>query len=222
MFTFFKGGDFLGAIIAIVLVISLILLFKLLNKNKPSAAEIKGLEGEMRVNKILKAMKYTYFHDTLLKQGPVSSQFDHIVIFPDKTVVVIETKNKDGFISGSASDDRWTQVIGKNRYQFYNPILQNQGHIKMLYKKMDTHKLYGYKILSLVVFTSNKSTLRDTPSGVIHINELERTLRTLYKKKLFNRSRKFKKMLLFEDHSRNKREVQKHKEFAMRARYHKK
>lgn len=222
MFSLFKGGDILGAIIAIILIIGLIILLKLSKARKPSAAEMKGLAGEMKVNKILKALKYTYFHDTLLKQGSVSSQFDHIVIFPDKTVVVIETKNKDGFITGTATDERWLQVIGKNNYQFYNPILQNQGHIKMLYKKMDKHKLYGYKILSLVVFTSDKSTLKNTPSGVIHINELERTLRSLYRKKLFNRSRKFNKMLLLEDYSRNKREVQKHKEFAMRARYHKK
>lgn len=183
---------------------------------------MKGLLGEQKVNDILKKEKLIYFHDTLLKKGSVSSQFDHIVIFPNKTILVIETKNKDGFISGKANDEQWLQVIGKNRYSFYNPVKQNEGHIKMIYKKMNDYRLFGYKVLSLVIFTSDRSTLKNLPSNVIHINDLPSTLKILKKKTLFNHSRKFTRMLMKEDFSKNRREVQKHKDFAIRARNFKK
>jgi hypothetical protein len=208
-------------ILVILLLLVLFVYFRFFHKTEPTAAELKGLAGEQKVNDILKEHKLLFFHDVLLKQGPVSSQFDHIVVFPNKTILVIETKNKDGFIAGGSNDEKWLQVVGRNRYYFYNPIWQNEGHIKMLYKKMDKYRLYGYKILSLVVFTSDKCTLNDVPSSVIHISELPSTLNRLKKKSLFNRSRKFIRMLLSEDISRNKKEVQKHKNFAKRARYFK-
>ncbi|MCK2000174.1 NERD domain-containing protein [[Brevibacterium] frigoritolerans] len=189
-------------------------------KKKPTDGEIKGLIGEQKVNDILKEQKVLYFHDTLLKNGPASTQIDHICVFPNKTILVIETKNKDGVMSGTSFDEKWVQVLGKNRYEFYNPIKQNEGHIKFIHKKMNQHRLYGYKMLSLVVFTSNKSTLIDPPSGVIHIDQLPSVIKRLNKKTLFNRSKKFSRMLRKEDFSGNKREVHKHKDFAKRARYY--
>lgn len=207
--------------IILVLIIGLFLFSRLTLKSEPSTAEIKGIKGEEKVNDILKNLKVPFFHDTLLKKGSISSQFDHIVVYPNKTVLVIETKNKDGLISGNSTDEKWHQVIGRNHYYFYNPMKQNEGHIKMLYRKMDQHKLYGFKILSLVVFTSDKCTLKNVPPGTIHINELPSALNSLNKKTFFNRSRKFTQMIVFEDKSKNKCEVQKHIEFAKRARYKK-
>lgn len=208
-------------LLILISVISLYIYIRFSKRRKPSAAEIKGLEGEQRVNNILKELKLVYFHDSLLKQGSVSSQFDHIVVFPNKTIIVIETKNKDGIISGSSNDEKWSQTLGRNRYEFYNPMKQNEGHINMLYKKMNQYRLYGYRVLSLVVFTSERSNLKDVPSGVIHLDDLSSVLKPLIKKTLFNRSRKFTRMLLKEDYSGNKKEVNKHKKFAKNAKFFK-
>ena len=208
--------------LVLLILISILICVIKLEKRKPSAAELKGLDGERKVNDILKQHKLLYFHDTLLKKGSVTSQFDQIIVLPNKTILVIETKNKDGIITGYSSDEKWLQIIGKNRYYFYSPVLQNEGHIKMLYKKMDEYHLYGYKVLSLVVFTSERCKLEDVPSGVIHINELSSTLRYLNKKALFNRSRKFVRMLIKEDLSKKRNEVKKHKEFVKRVPHHKK
>ncbi|MFB8426347.1 nuclease-related domain-containing protein [Priestia megaterium] len=210
-------------LLIVLIVISIIALRIKVEKRKPSFAEIKGLMGEQKVNDVLKQHNLIYFHDTLLKQGPVSSQFDHIIVFPNKTVVVIETKDRNGIITGGANDEKWLQVAGnQNCYYFYNPIKQNIGHINMLYNKMDEYHLYGYRILSLVVFTSDKSVLKDVPSGVIHLNDLSQTLSNISGKSFFNRSKKFVHMLKREDFSRSKKEVRRHKEFAKRAPHHKK
>ena len=40
-------------------------------------------------------------------------------------------------IYGSENDKTWTQVMGKSRHKFYNPIHQNYGHIKAILKKVD-------------------------------------------------------------------------------------
>ncbi|WP_341285771.1 nuclease-related domain-containing protein [Priestia megaterium] len=210
-------------LLILLIVISIIVLIFKVEKRKPSFAEIKGLMGEQKVNDVLKQHNLLYFHDTLLKQGSVSSQFDHIIVFPNKTVVVIETKDRNGVITGSANDEKWLQIAGnRNCYYFYNPIKQNIGHINMLYKKMDEYRLCGYKVLSLVVFTSDKSVLKDVPSGVIHLSELSRTLNNIKGKSFFNRSKKFIHMLKREDFSRSKKEVRRHKEFAKKAPHHKK
>lgn len=210
----------LGLCLVLFIFIS-ILSSKAKTYQRNASAERKGLEGERKVNEILSKGKYIYFHDTLLKQGKATSQFDHIVVLPNKTVIVIETKNKDGVISGSALDNQWKQVIGRNHYSFYNPIMQNEGHIRMLYKKMNEYKLYGYRVVSLVVFTSERCSLQNAPQGVIHIRELPYALKQFKKKTLFNRSRPLISMLRREDLSKNKKEVYKHKEFAMNAKYYK-
>ena len=58
-------------------------------------------------------------------------QIDHILI-TNKAIYVIETKIiKVGFLVMKKSY-KWTQVIYKEKNQFYNPIKQNEGHIKTL------------------------------------------------------------------------------------------
>ena len=60
-----------------------------------------------------------------------SSQIDHIVVSM-YGIFVIETKNSKGWIYGSENAEYWTQNIYGKKYQLYNPILQNQGHVRAL------------------------------------------------------------------------------------------
>ena len=78
-----------------------------------------------------------------------TSQIDHIVIKP-AGVFVIETKNYEGKIYGKRTELKWTQVLagGKVTNEFYNPVKQNETHIKNI------KKFVGEKtpIYSMVVF----------------------------------------------------------------------
>lgn len=69
---------------------------------------------------------------TLPKNDGMTTQIDHIIV-SQYDIFVIETKNYKGWIFGSEKQERWTQVTkGGKKFQFYNPIRQNDGHIKAL------------------------------------------------------------------------------------------
>lgn len=119
---------------------------------------IRGRQGEASVARRLKSLpqtEYTVFNDLLVKNNGYSSQIDHVVV-SRYGVFVIETKNYNGWIYGGEHSEHWTQNIWGNKYRFYNPILQNQGHIKALKYHLSVH---NFPFISIVAFSSN-ATLR--------------------------------------------------------------
>jgi restriction system protein len=45
---------------------------------------------------------------------------------------VVETKNMDGWIFGSAQQETWTQQFFKKKFKFQNPLRQNYRHTRCL------------------------------------------------------------------------------------------
>lgn len=111
----------------IIFILSLVIIFVLLFQGK-------GALGEKRVSHILEKLpkdRYTVFNDVMFRTEFGSTQIDHIVVSP-YGVFVIETKTMQGWIYGSENDKYWTQNIYGNKYQLYNPIFQNYGHVRAL------------------------------------------------------------------------------------------
>lgn len=100
--------------------------------NLPS---VKGFFGEISIRILLKFLnkdKYLIINDVLIPtNNGTTAQIDHIVV-SIYGIFVIETKNYNGWIFGSENSKNWTQVIYKTKNHFYNPIMQNKGHIKAL------------------------------------------------------------------------------------------
>ena len=82
------------------------------------------------------------------------TQIDHVVV-SKYGVFVIETKNYSGWIFGSEKQKNWTQTIYKKKTRFYNPILQNNTHIKALQYFLDM----SMTMHSIIVF-SDAATLK--------------------------------------------------------------
>ena len=92
------------------------------------------------------------FHDLYLpKQRGGYAQVDVLVVTP-QGLVVIEMKDYSGWLFGSESQQYWTQVLnyGKEKYHFYNPLKQNQGHIKAL--REQSEQLSRIPIWNVVLF----------------------------------------------------------------------
>ena len=78
------------------------------------------------------------FHDLYLRNaGGNFTQID-LVLATKVGIIVFEVKDYSGWIFGNAYQEYWTQILayGKDRYQFYNPILQNQTHVENLKKRL--------------------------------------------------------------------------------------
>jgi hypothetical protein len=76
--------------------------------------------------------EFNALHDVMLKTRKGFSQIDNIVVSP-YGIFVIEAKNYDGWIFGDQDKKFWIQTFSNGRKnRFYNPIWQNNGHVKAL------------------------------------------------------------------------------------------
>ena len=75
--------------------------------------------------------EYILHNDLLFKSNGRSTQIDHLVVSP-YGVFVIETKGYKGWILGGEHSQYWVQTLYSYKFRFYNPILQNEGHVKFL------------------------------------------------------------------------------------------
>lgn len=115
-------------------------------------AKTKGYLGERKVRRVLKGLSRRggrSKNDILVPGARGTSQIDHLLI-TRHGLFVIETKNYSGFIQGSERENMWRQYFpdGKGAPRdFYNPILQNKGHICALralfpeYKNIPMHSI---------------------------------------------------------------------------------
>ena len=80
-----------------------------------------------------------------------TTQIDHLVITSNE-ILVIETKNWSGWIFGSEKQRQWTQSFpNKQKYSHYNPVLQNEGHCRVVRKIVGN----SIPVRSLIVFTGD-------------------------------------------------------------------
>ncbi|QSB25080.1 nuclease-related domain-containing protein [Flavobacterium sp. CLA17] len=115
----------------------------------------RGTKTERKlVLKLLKAgfPAQTIFHDLYLsnKYGDYS-QID-LVLATKVGIIVFEVKKYSGWIFGTGNQHKWTQVLayGKEKYYFYNPILQNKKHVENLKAKLTDFQ--NIPFFSVVVF----------------------------------------------------------------------
>lgn len=98
--------------------------------------KIKGDKGELEIEEEIirnfKEVTHIFKNVKVPKENGEISETD-LLLLSDKGIFVIESKNYGGLIYGSEDDYKWTQFFNRNsKYHFYNPIKQNNNHIKYL------------------------------------------------------------------------------------------
>ena len=106
------------------------------------------------------------FHDLYItKNDGKFSQID-LVVATRVGIIVFEVKDFSGWIYGKGNQTKWTQVLayGNEKYRFYNPILQNNTHIKQLRQKLKENVPF----YSVIVFygSSELQDINFIPGGV--------------------------------------------------------
>ena len=147
--------------------------------------EDKGENGEnvvMLKLKVLPEDKYLVMHNVTIPLSRSTSQIDHLVISV-YGLFVIETKNYSGSIYGMEHGEYWSQYLPKTKNQFYNPILQNAGHVRALRQYLQCFE--PIPIIPIVVF-SEKAILKVNceESTVIKWNHLLQTINQYQEEKL--------------------------------------
>lgn len=132
-------------------------------KNSYKSVQLdKGLLGEFSTYKSLEPLagyKRYLFNLYIPKSNGETTELD-IVLLHESGIYVFESKNYSGWIVGSETEQYWTQLLGREysqENQFYNPILQNEGHLRWLKNFLADRTLPFY---SYIVF-SDHCTLKD-------------------------------------------------------------
>ncbi|MFB9324494.1 nuclease-related domain-containing protein [Paenibacillus aurantiacus] len=130
-----------------------------------------GELGEYKINIQLDQLpKDTKYLSDIMIKNPKSrtgySQIDHIVISPNG-LFVIETKNYNGEIKGGRTDKYWRV---SNRFNMFNPLKQNYGHIKAIERVLSEFPDLLY--ISMISFTMRCRFSIDPDLRKIESNEL--------------------------------------------------
>lgn len=153
--------------------------FKNLKFVKNKKAKNIGRDGENKViyeiDSFLTKYKGELLNNVILQSKNFSTQIDHIIVGNNRTIIVIETKNYKGLISGNINNNYWYQNLSNGSFKFKNPIIQNNGHINSIKNILKWNGIYNYNIVNLVVFT-NRCTLSNNIENVIHLDNLENTI----------------------------------------------
>ena len=113
-----------------------------------------GKEGEREVSWTAKTRlpSFEVIRNLYVPQGEGRATEIDMVLVHNSGIYVLEIKNYSGWVFGSETQRYWTKVHYQEKHQFYNPLMQNRGHVNSLqrYLKLDPGLFHSY-----VVFTGD-------------------------------------------------------------------
>lgn len=156
---------------------------KLLVKYKVKKA---GNKGEKITYKLIKNIVKDY--EVKLYKNlkiPLYDDFTEIdvLIVSSKGIICVENKHLSGIITGNKNTKYWTQKKHNKCKKVYNPIMQNNGHIKCLTHHFKKSKLSSVDITSYVVFSNENITLNIKENNVGKTKDFEKFLNNYFSTK---------------------------------------
>lgn len=137
-----------------------------------------GARGEYVIYKKLAELELSgakfLFNLYLPKKNGKTSEID-VLIIHSKGLFVIESKNYSGWIFGNEKQRQWTQTLpisyGRSHKEyFYNPILQNQAHIRALRPLINDN----IPIYSIIAFSDNCTLKKVTVNSDVLVTQYDK------------------------------------------------
>ena len=136
--------------------------------------EDKGQFGEYLTDYILSKVKSynRVLNNLYIPIGYGKTTEIDLVMIHKKGIFVIESKNYGGWIFGNLDQKQWTQCFpNREKYRFYNPIMQNRTHVNALSRQLNINKNCFF---SYIVF-SNRCELKKIPDNSNEFEILKRS-----------------------------------------------
>lgn len=150
---------FASIIFTLCLITGIVYLVYLKRKERELIEQVtpitRGEWSERRV--VLRLLKMginpkTIFHDLYIqKPNGEYTQVD-VAVATKAGIIVFEVKDYSGWIFGNEHQKYWTQLLayGKEKHRFYNPVMQNSGHIQAIRQCLQQNP--DTPIYSVIVF----------------------------------------------------------------------
>lgn len=113
--------------------------------------KIIGWFGELWTKQALRKLpkdKYTILNDVFIKTNEQTHQIDHVVV-SQYGIFSIETKQYNGYITGSKYDKQWIRHLRRKIIYYTNPIRQNYGHVKALAELLNIEESKIFNIVCI-------------------------------------------------------------------------
>lgn len=147
----------------------------------------KGRYGEYLISKNLRHLEKQgakfLFNVYFPKENGETTESD-VILITDRGFIVFESKNYSGWIFGDEKSKMWTQTLpqGKGRpalkEKFFNPIMQNNLHIKYLRSVVGPE----YSIQSIIAFSERcelkNITFTSSDVQVVKRNQIRQAVST--------------------------------------------
>lgn len=150
---------FASIIFTLCLITGIVYLVYLKRKERELIEQVtpitRGEWSERRV--VLRLLKMSInpkaiFHDLYIqKPNGEYTQVD-VAVATKAGIIVFEVKDYSGWIFGNEHQKYWTQLLayGKEKHRFYNPVMQNSGHIQAIRQCLQQNP--DTPIYSVIVF----------------------------------------------------------------------
>jgi hypothetical protein len=143
-----------------------------------------GKKGEKftyrEVKKYVKKNKGILLKNIRLPLYNESTEID-LLIISNKGIVCVENKHVSGIIKGDVESEYWIQIkSGNNKKKMYNPIKQNEGHIKCLRHHLLKNGFKNVPIWSFVIFSNDKTIVHIRDYRIGNIKSFQSFLRNFY------------------------------------------
>lgn len=147
------------------------------------------------------------FHDLYIqKTNGEYTQID-VAVATKAGIIVFEVKDYSGWIFGNEHQKYWTQLLayGKKKNRFYNPVMQNAGHIQAIRQCLPQNP--GIPIYSIIVFYGNSELINVTYNAdntfIIYPNYIGRLITDILSRPDANYGNKHEVMDLFTEAVQN-------------------
>lgn len=101
--------------------------------------QIVGFMGELWTKEALLKLdkkEYKILNNIMIEVNDITHQIDHVII-SKYGILVIETKQYNGYITGSEYDKNRCLKAGNKKIYINNPMHQNYGHVIALSKELN-------------------------------------------------------------------------------------
>lgn len=137
--------------------------------------------------------KYIVLNDIMFEVNGKTYQIDHIVI-SKYGIFVIETKQYNGYITGSKYDQKWVRHLkGKKIVYYTNPIRQNYGHVKAICELLNISEDKVFNIVNIP--SKNIKLIIDDDGEVVRNYDLNKKI-TSYNKEIINNLDEIKEKII--------------------------
>ena len=149
-----------AAVFSLALVVSICLLLsrRKTNRDLKKRTDASGKRGEE--NLLADVKRFTRFRhvriltNLYLRESEGRSTEIDLLLLDRDGVFIFESKNYNGMIFGDEQNRNWLHVLRNgDRFQFYNPIWQNSGHVTAVRRALGNPDRVYFK--SIIVFGQN-------------------------------------------------------------------